>query len=119
MGVVRIAPGLGYTLAIISFPAALHTIAVVAHRKRRSGHALSVPEKILAFIGSLVVFALIVVAVWVAAIGALFVICLQSTQNGRVPQGDATGPIAITVASVLFIGLVIHFLIRGLWRTKD
>jgi ribosomal protein L40E len=122
MGVVRIAPGLGIALGIFSLPAALHTTAVAAYRKRRSRRALTVPEKILVFIESLALFILIAIAVVIAAIGALFVICMQSMNpSGRVPHGgDATVPILATVGGVILVLFIAYVLVQVLWRrTKD
>lgn len=117
MGVVRIAPGLGVPLAIIAIPAALHTTALVAFRKRRSGHALTVPEKLFAFIASFAIFMLAAIVITVSACFAAFVICLSSL-NRSAPNNSTTinvifGIIVVAVLIVAYIPL------RSLWRTKD
>ena len=125
MGVVRIAPGLGIALGIFSFPAALHTTAVAAYRKRRSCRALTVPEKILVFIESFALFLLAAIAVLVAAVSALAVICLSAPSagpNGRMGlrNGDLVLTIFATVAGIAVIGLTCYLLVRIIWRrTKD
>jgi len=125
MGVVRIAPGLGILLAIFCFPAAIHTTAVAAYRKRRSRRSLTVPEKILVFIESFALFSLMAIAVVAAAIGALAVICLSSSSTHSDGQwGASSGDLLLTIfaagAGIVFIGLVVYSLFRALWRrTKD
>jgi len=117
MGVIRIAPGLGVPLAMIAIPAALHTTALVAYRKRRSGHALTVPEKIFAFVASFAIFMLAAIVIAVSACFAALMMCLSSL-NRSVPD-DSTrinvvfGIIVVAVLIVAFIPL------RSLWRTKD
>jgi len=121
MGVVRIAPGLGIMLGIISFPAAILTISVASYRKRRSGRALTVPEKILAFVESFALFFLIATAVVVAAIGALAVICLSSTSPSN-RLGVDNGSLLLTIfgcaAGFAVIVFIVCFLARTLWRSK-
>jgi hypothetical protein len=122
MGVIRIAPGLGIALAILSLPAAVHTIAVSAYRQGQSRRALSVPEKIVVFIESFALFSMIAIAVIIAAIGALFVICMASLRgdgNGM-SRGDLAGPILASIGGVVFAALIAYLLVRALWRrTKD
>jgi hypothetical protein len=118
MGVAWIALPLGIALGILCFPAALHTTAIVASRKRRSGQRVSVQDKIVAFTESFVLFTLIAVAIVIAAIGALFVVCMSSN-SGMFRNANFTIPIIAAVAGLIFIGFVVFFLVRALWKIKD
>lgn len=121
LGVYRIAPGLGITLGIFSLIAALHTTGIAAYRKKRLGRALTVQEKILAFLGSFAVVLLIAVAVVAAIISALFVICMSGGGIGQLgpSPGFAIPAIAITAIAIA-VGFGVFFIVRRLWRTpKD
>jgi hypothetical protein len=118
MGVVRIAPGLGIALGILSIPAALHSTAIAAKRERRPGHALTVPEKIEAFFMSFALVVLFACGSALAAFGAFFVTCTAWMTSGRRFQTDFfyLPPIA---AGVFFVGFLAYFLVRNVRRTKD
>jgi hypothetical protein len=119
MGVARLAPGLGIALGIISFPAALHTTALVAYRKRRSGHALSVQEKIFAFIESFALFVLIAIAIAIAAIGALAVICMSGRPITSTDSGSWLLTAVGCAAGIFVIVLIVFPFVRAVWRSKD
>ena len=87
MGVVRVAPDFRRRVRDFCFLAALHTTGLVAHRKRRAGHALIVEETIIAFIESSVILFLIAMAIVIAAISALFVIRVVKHRNKLAQPG--------------------------------
>jgi len=123
MGVVRIAPPLGIALGVVSIPAALHTFGVAAYRKSRSGRALTLPDKILAFIGSFALFFLIAIATLIAALGALMVICTVvpvgtlGMRPDEIP--DQLSLPVFAVAGLTFVGIGVYSLVRNLQRSKD
>jgi hypothetical protein len=119
LGVWKMAPGLGIVLGVLSFPAALHTMGLAAYRKRRTGDSMSVADKIGAFAASFAFFVLVAIAVIIAAIGALFAICLAGS-NHPVSDGRAAlvwfaGGAAI-LSGIVFLA---YRLVRSLWRKKD
>ncbi|HEX3996970.1 MAG TPA: hypothetical protein VHX65_00290 [Pirellulales bacterium] len=110
---------MGIALAVVSIPAALHSVGVAAYRRRKSGVALSVSEKILAFVASFALFLAIAIAIWIAAIGALLVICLSSVApSGKGAAGTELVVILVAGTGVVFMLSFAFFIVRGLWRAK-
>jgi ribosomal protein L40E len=117
LGVWKIAPGLGIALAVFSFPAALHTTALSAYSKSRSGEPMTVSEKIGMFAASFAIFILVAIVVIIAAIGALFVVCLGG-RNLESLGSPGTTFFVIGVAGVAGI-FVAFVLLRLLWLKRD
>lgn len=120
MGVVRIAPGLGIALGVLAIPAALHTTAIAAKRERRTGHALTVPEKIAAFGISFAFATWIAFGSFIAAFAAFFVTCTAGLTigDGFGRSGDYVLTISAFVAGAVFLSFLAFFLIRNVRRTK-
>ncbi len=119
MGVVRIAPGLGIALAVITFPAALNTVGIAAYRKRKSGQAMTVPDKLAAFTVSVAAFVIIAVLVIIAAISALLVMCMASG-TGLISNNSGLANATVVVASIVAVVAVIFvawLILREVWRT--
>ncbi len=121
MGVVRIAPGLGIALGVLAIPAALHATAIAAKRERRSGHPLTVPEKIAAFGVSFAFATWIAFGSFIAAFAAFFVTCTAGfmTGAGFGRSGDYVLTVSAFVAGAVFLCFLAYFLIRNVRRTKD
>jgi hypothetical protein len=120
MGVVRIAPGLGIALGVLAIPAALHTTAIAAKRERRTGHALTVPEKIAAFGVSFAFATWIACGSFIAAFAAFFVTCTAGLTigNGFGRSGDYVLLVSAFVACAVFLSFLAYFLIRSVRRSK-
>jgi hypothetical protein len=119
MGVVRIASRTGITLGILSLPAALQTTAIAANRKRRSGRAQTVQEKVDAFIESFAWSILIAAGSVFVAFGAFVVTCTASVVGSLPRNGNLVVPISAAVGGAAFVGSAVYLFIRALRRTED
>jgi len=119
MGVVRIEPGLGIAFAVLAIPAALHSAAIAAKRERHSGHALSVPQKIEAFLGSFGLVIFFAGASIIAAFGAFFVTCTVGSVGRAGFVNQDVGQTSTAVAGAVFVGVMAYLLVRNVRRTKD
>jgi hypothetical protein len=107
LGVYRLAPGLGILLTILMVPALARTIASVAQRQA-VGRAMFWEEKAFAFIGSLVIVALI----GLAASFAFVVTCSATFYGGGAGLENLQMSILIGVVGA---GIAFLYLFRRLW----
>ena len=110
VGVLMLAPGIGILLAVLSAPALVRTIGIRI-RKKAVGQPLSSGEKLLAFLGSLVVVVTISVVSCVTflVVGCSFAFVFPVFIFGRPFFWALTFGSALTVGGLLF---------RWLWRRK-
>ncbi len=112
MGVVRVAPGLGFGVAIISLPAALRTMTSVHRRKKQFGETMTVVEKISTFLG----WAVAVMAVGAAAVAAFWIamysICLFTL------GGILAFEYGFALPAILAVGFAVVCLWK-MWHRED
>ncbi|HEX3996971.1 MAG TPA: hypothetical protein VHX65_00295 [Pirellulales bacterium] len=124
MGVVRIAPGLGIPLAVLSLPAALQTTAIALNRRRRSGMPLTLGNKIADFVESMAMVIVFAAVSVFTAIAAFVATCTATGFSfvGSVYHGNG-GTLFTWVAAIaggtMFLGLFAFFFHRALHRTGD
>ena len=122
LGVASQSPEVGIGLIVLATPAFLRTV-IGARRRRRQGRPLGMPEKIMAFLGSLG----LVTATAVASGVAFYATCWVGVFGGMA-VGKASGARGYdTVAWGLFTGVIVGaiagialgvFLIRRFWPIK-
>ncbi len=120
LGVTVQAPGLGILIFVLATPALVRTI-VYGHGIKGSGFKLTAQEKIEAFIASLGVVTLIVIA----AVGAFMVVCYPVGLLGSlIAMGNSNGALGGTlfysgwVLGILAGITVAVLMIRLLWKPK-
>ena len=109
LGIAVQVPGLGIPLAVLAAPALIRTM-VIRGRRRVKGQPMTAGDKVLAFLGSLAVVAVIATA----SIGAFVAICFSI----GLAAFSANSGILMVAAWVLGIGVggtIGFFLIRWLW----
>jgi hypothetical protein len=99
LGTLRLAPGLGVLLMVVAAPALIRT-CIVGAKEKRSGHSLSIREKLLAFLASSAIIILIGVAGFIAFQIACWGSCAvvagiqQKEGENALIVGIATGSLA-------------------------
>jgi hypothetical protein len=115
MGVVRIAPGLGIVLAVLSLPAALRTVGRVGRLRTKTGRAMTVSGKISTFMSSLTICFVIALGASTAFTLTCFPIGLLGFSSG----GGGGGVLILAViAGLIAGGFAGYWLIRWLWRQR-
>ena len=117
VGAAFIAPGVAIALAVLSFPAALRTVANIERRAERTGKPSSIADKVSLFFSSLGL--MIVTAV--SASLAFMAICIPT---GALAASGGENYIFIGIGLAIVLGLavagfVIYKLVRATWWRKD
>jgi len=114
LGVLRLVPGLGILLIILVIPALARTF-VGATRRQALGRSMSWDEKVLAFLGSLGIVAVIGLAASIAFVAT----CFPTGYVMLMGAGGPAGFILAFLAGLTVAGIVILVLGRRLWPQKD
>ena len=116
MSIVRIAPATGIALGIFSLCIAAYTFAIAAKRKRSTGRALPVYEKVFCFVETFALFPLYAIGILIAISLVIGVFCLIWGAFVQAGGENPTALISGSVARLLVVGLIVLALIRSLRR---
>ena len=114
LGVLHEVAGLGILLIILVIPALGRTFAG-ARRREALGRSMSGAEKTLAFLGSLVVVAVLGLAASIAFLATCLPTGIAISEAGHEGHGIIVGVLVGLVA----VGFVLFYLGRRLWPQKD
>ena len=114
LGVLHEVPGLGIVLIILVLPALTRTI-LGARRRQALGRSMSWVEKMLAFLGSLGIVAVIGLAATIAFVATCFPTGLIILNV----SSDLASFVLAGLVGLLAVGFVLFYLGRVLWPQKD
>ena len=122
LGVISLSPGLGFGVIVLVTPAFLRTV-IGARRMRRQGRPLGVPEKIMAFLGSLGLVTATAVAAGVAFYATCWVGFLGGMAVGEAAGAKGYDPLSWGLGTGVIVGAIAGialgvFLIRRFWPVK-
>ena len=103
MGVIRLAPGLGIALAVVSLPSAFLTMESVRQNLRR-GKSATVSEKVLLFLA----WSSVAMALLLSFFGALFTVCGLAFSSIISPRGTMSVDFLLMAVAALVAAAVIY-----------